>query len=79
MNWRGKPLVSYAVIIALIGATTTEAGLTVRCERDAATYTKGTKVSDAEMDAINIARDEFHGEWNYTIRPNHNSDRAVDS
>jgi hypothetical protein len=79
MNWRGKPLVSYAVIIALIGATTTEAGLTVRCERDAATYTKGTKVSDTEMDAINIARDEFHGEWNYTIRPNHRSDRAVDS
>ena len=44
---------------------------------DAATYTKGTKVSDAEMDAINIARDEFHGEWNYTqLRPNHNSGQS---
>src|SRR4051794_37979621 len=79
MNWRGKPLVSYAVIIALIGATTTDTGLTVRCEHDEATYQKGTKVSDAEMDAINIVRDEFHGEWNYTIRPNNRSDGAVDS
>ena len=79
MNWRGKPLVSYAVIIALIGATTTEAGLTVRCEQDATIYRKGTKVSDAEMDEINIVRDEFHGEWNYLIKPNNRPDGAVDS
>jgi hypothetical protein len=79
MNWRGKPLVSYAVIIALIGATTTDTGLTVRCEQDEAIYQKGTKVSDAEMDALNIVRDEFHGEWNYTIKPNNRSDGAVDS
>jgi hypothetical protein len=79
MNWRGKPLVSYAAIIALIGATTTEAGLTVRCERDEATYRKGTKVTDADMAAINIVRAEFHGEWNYTIKPNNRSDGAVDS
>jgi Rhodopirellula transposase DDE domain len=51
----------------------------VRCEQDAATYQKGTKVSDAEMGAINIVRDEFHGEWNYTIKPNNRSDEAVDS
>jgi hypothetical protein len=79
MNWRGKPLVSYAVIIALIGATKTDTGLTVRCEQDEAIYQKGTKVSDAEMDTINIVRDEFHGEWNYTIRPNNRSNEAVDS
>ena len=79
MNWRGKPLVSYAVIIALIGATATEAGLTVRCEQDKAVYQKGTKVPDTEMEAINIVRAEFHGEWNYTIKPNNRSDRAVDS
>jgi hypothetical protein len=79
MNWRGKPLVSYAVIIALIGATTTETGLTVKCAQDEAIYQKGTKVSDTEMDAINIVRDEFHGEWNYTIRPNNRSHGAVDS
>jgi len=70
MNWRGKPLVSHQVIVQLIGATTTETGLTVCCELDANRYPKGIKVSDEEMQAINITRDEFHGEWNYTISPN---------
>ncbi len=67
------------MIIALIGATTTDTGLTVRCEQDEAFYQKGTKVSDAEMDAINIVRDEFHGEWNYAIKPNNRSHGAVNS
>jgi hypothetical protein len=68
-NWRGKPLVSHQVIIQLIGATTTNTGLTVTCDIDADSYPKGIKVSDAEMDAINIERHTFHGDWNYTIRP----------
>ena len=51
----------------------------MRCEQDEAIYRKGTKVSDAEMEAINIVRDEFHGEWNYTIKPTNLSDGAVDS
>jgi len=76
-NWRAKPLVSYQVIIDLIGATTTETGLKVLCELDTNTYPKGIAVSDAEMDAIQITRDEFHGEWNYTIKPYHASDGAV--
>ncbi len=79
MNWRAKPLVSYRVIIDLISATTTDSGLTVRCELDPAIYPKGTVVSDAEMEAISLVRDDFHGEWNYTIRPNRQSRRAVDS
>ena len=70
MNWRGKPLVSHQVIVQLIGSTTTETGLAVCCELDANLYPKGIKVSDEEMQAINIIRDEFHGEWNYTISPN---------
>ena len=69
MNWRAKPLVSYRVIIDLIGATTTEAGLTVRCELDTNLYPKGITVADREIAAINMLRDDFHGEWNYTIRP----------
>jgi hypothetical protein len=69
-NWRGKPLVSHAVIVQLIGATTTETGLQVCCEIDPNLYPKGVKVSDAEMQAINLTRAEFHGEWNYTIAPN---------
>jgi hypothetical protein len=69
-NWRGKPLVSHAVIVQLIGATTTETGLQVCCEIDPNLYPKGIQVSDAEMQAINLTRAEFHGEWNYTIAPN---------
>jgi hypothetical protein len=70
MNWRGKPLVSHQVIVQLIGATTTETGLKVCCEIDANLYPKGIVVSDVEIQAINISRHEFHGEWNYTISPN---------
>ena len=68
-NWRAKPLVSYRVIVDLIGATTTKTGLKVMCELDENTYPKGIVVSDAEMAGLNIKRAEFHGEWNYTIAP----------
>ena len=66
-NWRGKPLVSHQVIVQLIAATTTRTGLKVRCELDQNTYPAGIKVSDAELEAVNLTRHEFHGEWNYTI------------
>ena len=79
MNWRAKPLVSYQVIIDLIGSTTTKTGLKVACELDDNVYPKGIVVSDAEMAAINIVRAEFHGEWNYTIKPSERSDGAVNS
>lgn len=68
-NWRGKPLISHEVIIQLIGATSTSTGLDVQCRLDENEYPKAIKVSDAEMNAINIDRDGFHGEWNYTISP----------
>jgi transposase len=76
-NWRAKPLISYQTIVQLIAATTTDAGLTVRCELDTAAYPSGITVSDAEMDQVNISRADFHGEWNYIIAPNPTSDRAV--
>ena len=68
-NWRGRPLVSHQVIVQLIAATTTETGLKVQCEIDPNAYPAGVKVSDAEMNAINIQRHEFHGDRNYTINP----------
>jgi Rhodopirellula transposase DDE domain len=68
-NWRSKPLVSHQAIVQLIAATTTKTGLKVRCELDHNTYPKGIKVSDAEMDAVNLTCHDFHGEWNYTITP----------
>ena len=77
MNWRAKPLVSYRVIVDLISATTTDTGLTVRCELDSAEYPKGIVVSDREMDGLNISRDAFHGEWNYTMQPTSPSVRAL--
>jgi Rhodopirellula transposase DDE domain len=68
-NWRGKPLISYLVIVQLIASTTTDSGLTVACHLDENDYAKGTKVTDAEMAALNIQPAVFHGEWNYTIAP----------
>jgi transposase len=68
-NWRGRPLVSHEVIIALIANTTTRAGLKIRAELDASRYPTGTKVSDEELASINLKRHAFHGEWNYTLLP----------
>ena len=69
MNWRGKPLTSLAVIVNLIGSTTTAAGLRVRAEIDRGTYAKGITVSDHQMGTIRLKRHAFHGDWNYTIHP----------
>ena len=71
-NWRGKPLVSHAVIVNLIAATTTDSGLRVHAQLDASEYPLGKKVTDAELAAVNIQRHEFHGDWNYTILPSGN-------
>jgi len=71
-NWRGRPLVSYQAIVQLIAATTTKAGLSVRSEIDTNAYPKGVKIDDADMNLLNIHRHAFHGDWNYTIKPQPN-------
>jgi len=68
-NWRGKPLVSHEVVVNLIAATTTRTGLTVRSELDTGDYPAGLRVSDAEMRSLHLRRDDFHGEWNYSLLP----------
>ena len=68
-NWRGQPLTSLQVIVNLIAGTTTRKGLKVHAEIGERSYPAGIKVPDAEMDLINLRRDEFHGEWNYEILP----------
>ena len=78
-NWRAKPLVSYRVIVDLISSTTTKTGLTVRCELDDKIYPAGIVVSDRQMQSLNIKRDDFHGEWNYTIAPSSQKIAAADS
>jgi hypothetical protein len=62
--------VSHQVIVQLIAATTTKSGLKVRCELDQNTYPVGVKVSDAQIEAVNLTRHAFHGEWNYAVHPN---------
>lgn len=68
-NWRGRPLVSHEVIINSIAATTTRAGLKVYAQLDERDYPQGIEVTDAQLAAVNLHRDDFHGEWNYTIKP----------
>jgi hypothetical protein len=68
-NWRGKPLESLAVIVDLISHTTTATGLKIRTEIDPASYPKGQKITDEEMQQVQLSPDPFHGEWNYSIAP----------
>lgn len=70
MNWRGKPLTSHEVIVNLLGNTTTKGGLTIKAELDTDSYPKGVKISDKEMEALNLSKADFHGEWNYSIAKN---------
>jgi len=76
MNWRGRPLASHEVIVNTIGATTTTTGLRVRAELDTGTCDTGTKISDRQMDALPLSRHDWHGDWNYTLRPE-DYDRAA--
>ena len=69
MNWRGKPLISHEVIVNLIASTTTQTGLKIEAEIDTNLYPKGLRVTDEELEKINIQKANFHGEWNYTILP----------
>ena len=69
LNWRGRPLTSIRTIVELIAATTTKTGLTIQADHDPTEYPKGVKVSDAELAAIPLTRHDWHGDWNYTIRP----------
>ena len=69
MNWRGKPLTSLETIINLIGATTTSNGLEVYARLDEGTYPDKIRVTDAELQSVNIHGENFHPEWNYTITP----------
>jgi hypothetical protein len=69
LNWRGKPLISHEVIINLIAGTTTGTGLKVYAQLDDRDYPKGVTVTDAQLAAVNITRDTFHGEWNYAVSP----------
>jgi len=67
-NWRGKPLLSRSAVVNLIANTKTKTGLTVKAILDENDYETGVKVSDEEMESLNLVRESFHGEWNYKIK-----------
>jgi len=69
INWRATPLTSLEVVIRLISSTTDDNGLTVTAVKDSNIYPTGIKVTEKEMKDLNIAHDSFHGDWNYTIKP----------
>jgi hypothetical protein len=69
MNWRARPLVSHEVIVNLIASTKTSTGLLVHAELDTNDYPKGVAVSDEEMVSVRLEPEDFHGEWNYRIKP----------
>lgn len=68
-NWRGRPLISREVVVNLIGHTKTKAGLKIKAKLDENKYEKGIKVTDKELEALEITKDSFHGDWNYKISP----------
>jgi transposase len=70
-NWRGRPLISHAVVVNLIGNTTTRTGLRIRAKVDKKHYQTGIPVTDEQLAAVQLREDGFHGEWNYTISPRH--------
>jgi hypothetical protein len=67
INWRGRPLTDYQIVIETIAATTTKTGLTVQAVLDENTYPTGVKVTKAQLAAVPLEPHQFHGEWNYTI------------
>jgi hypothetical protein len=69
LNWRGIPLEDYETVVQLIGATKTKKGLTVKCRPDQKQHQKGIVINDDQFRSINLSKDDFHGEWNYTIKP----------
>ena len=69
IHWRGQPLSSFATIVHDIANTTTQTGLTVHAVLDPREYATGRKVEDATLAALNLARNDFHGNWNYVIKP----------
>jgi hypothetical protein len=68
-NWRGRPLISHEVIINLIANTVTKTGLKIKAALDTGNYKTGQKVTDEELEKVNLKPGKFHGEWNYAVYP----------
>ena len=76
-SWRGKPLRTLATIVSLSGATTASTGLNVYCDVDENDFPKSVAIDDAQIEALDTCRAEFHGEWNYTFLPTPQVDAVI--
>ncbi len=80
-NWRARPLQSHEVVIETLRATTTSTGLAVNAVLDTGTYARGIKITDkqiAALEATQLHRHEFHGDWNYTLTADHTATRPTE-
>jgi hypothetical protein len=68
MNWKGQPLKDYETVVNLIAGTKTEKGLTVTGQLDKQIYKKGIRITKEQMQEINLKKQKFQGEWNYSIK-----------
>jgi hypothetical protein len=76
LSWRGKPLESLEIIVSLIASTQTNTGLKIDARLDDQTYGRGVDVTDEQLATVNITRQAFHGDWNYTVHPAHTQSGA---
>ena len=78
-NWRGRPLLGHQVVVNLISDTTTTKGLRIKDALDTGNYPTGAKVTNEQMETIRMKQAKFHGDWNYTIEPDHKNRFRYDS
>jgi len=69
MNWAGVPLRSYDIMLNHIRKTTTRQGLKVDAILNEKKYERGIKITDKQMNQINLEKFDALPQWNYTIAP----------
>jgi hypothetical protein len=69
INWAGRPLRSYDILLELVASTTTETGLKVQAHLNPKTYPTGVKITDQQRAEMNIRKHDILLDWNYTIYP----------
>ncbi|MFN8557769.1 MAG: ISAzo13 family transposase [Dehalococcoidia bacterium] len=76
LNWAGQPLRTWETLVGYVRGTTTTTGLQVQAQLLEGTYATGERVSDADMDRLNLQRHAVCPGWNYTLRPRPGADAA---
>jgi DDE family transposase len=69
LNWAGKPLRTWEIMLAYLRGTSTSTGLEVQAFLWESVYATGQSVSDTDMQTLNLERHAVCPNWNYTIQP----------